>query len=79
MAELKLPCKTSFQFRSRENDNERLALFPSLDYKGLYSTLLQFLDLISIIPSGVYDFGKAFLCTLRSGKVTKSSTYKFFV
>ena len=52
--------------RNRENDNERLALFPSLDYKGLYSTLLQFLDLIPAIPSSLYDFGKAFLWTLCS-------------
>ena len=52
--------------RCRERDSERLALFPSLDYKGLYSTLLQFLDLMHVFQNGLYDFGKAFLNTLVS-------------
>ena len=47
-----VPGRPLIMMRSRDNDQERLALFPSLDYKGLYSTLLQFLDLICVIPSG---------------------------
>ena len=50
----------------RERDTERLALFPSLDYKGLYTTLLQFLDIVDLLPNGLYDFGKALLVTLCS-------------
>jgi hypothetical protein len=30
--------------KSAECDLDRLALFPSLDYKGLYTTLLQVKD-----------------------------------
>ena len=47
-----VPGRPLIMMRSRDNDQERLSLFPSLDYKGLYSTLLQFLDLIVVIPSG---------------------------
>jgi hypothetical protein len=34
--------------RSAEFDFDRLALFPSLDYKGLYTTLLQVLAMIKL-------------------------------
>jgi hypothetical protein len=61
-----VPGQPMMMMRSRESDSERLALFPSLDYKGLYSTLLQFLDMVNLLPSGLYDFGKAFLVTLCS-------------
>lgn len=51
--------------KNKENDPERMALYPSLDYKGLYSTLLNFIDLVQYIPPhGLFDFGKAFLNTL---------------
>ena len=54
------------KIRCRESDTERLSLSPSLDYKGLYSTLLQFLDIMDLLPNGLYDFGKALLVTLCS-------------
>ena len=47
--------------RNRDNDVERMALFPNLDYKGLYSTLIQLLDLFPLIQSNHYDFGRSFL------------------
>ena len=61
-----VPGQPMVMMRSREKDTERLALFPSLDYKGLYLTLLECLDLIHLMPESVYDFGKAFLTTLCS-------------
>ena len=36
-----VPGQPLFMMRSAEFDLDRLALFPSLDYKGLYTTLLQ--------------------------------------
>lgn len=33
----------------QDNDPERMALYPSLDYKGLYTSLLNFHDLVSQI------------------------------
>ena len=44
-----VPGQPMVMMRCRERDTERLSLFPSLDYKGLYSTLLQFLDLIHLL------------------------------
>jgi len=53
--------------KSKENDPERMALYPSLDYKGLYSTMLNFIDLVQYIPpQGLFEFGRAFLNTLCS-------------
>ena len=49
--------------RCRERDAERLSLFPSLDYKGLYSTLLQFLDLVHVLQvcsKIIFDFDYKF-------------------
>ena len=43
-----VPGQPMVMMRCRERDAERLSLFPSLDYKGLYSTLLQFLDLVHL-------------------------------
>jgi hypothetical protein len=43
-----------------------MALYPSLDYKGLYTCLLNFHDLISHIQQGLFDFGKAYLITICS-------------
>ena len=63
-----VPGQPMVMMRCRERDAERLSLFPSLDYKGLYSTLLQFLDLVHLLQNGLYDFGKAFLNTLVSLK-----------
>ncbi len=61
-----VPGQPMVMMRCREKDAERLSLFPSLDYKGLYATLLQFLDLVHLLPNGLFDFGKAFLTTLVS-------------
>ena len=61
-----VPGQPMVKIRCRESDAERLSLFPSLDYKGLYSTLLQFLDIVDLLPNGLYDFGKALLVTLCS-------------
>ena len=44
-----VPGQPFVMMRNKENDPERMALYPSLDYKGLYSTLLNFIDLVSII------------------------------
>lgn len=38
---------------NRERDAKRMALFPSLDYKGLYSVLIQLLEVIPLIQAGV--------------------------
>ena len=61
-----VPGQPMVKIRCRDSDTERLGLFPSLDYKGLYSTLLQFLDIVDLLPNGLYDFGKALLVTLCS-------------
>ncbi len=41
-----VPGQPFLMMRSKENDPERMSLYPSLDYKGLYSTLLNFIDLV---------------------------------
>ncbi len=41
-----VPGQPFLMMRHKENDPERMALYPSLDYKGLYSTLLNFIDLV---------------------------------
>eukprot|EP00094_Tigriopus_californicus_P000131 TCALIF_00127-PA protein Name:"Similar to UNC79 Protein unc-79 homolog (Homo sapiens)" AED:0.02 eAED:0.04 QI:0/0/0/0.66/0.5/0.33/3/0/2591 len=56
-----VPGQPLLMMKSKETDPERMALYPSLDYKGLYSSLLNFIDLIEFIPQGLYDFGKAYL------------------
>lgn len=62
-----VPGQPFLMMKSKENDAERMALYPSLDYRGLYATLLNFIDLAQWIPpSGLYDFGKAFLNTVSS-------------
>ena len=61
-----VPGQPFVMMKSKENDPERMALYPSLDYKGLYSTLINFYDLIPKIAQGLFDFGKAFLNTLCS-------------
>lgn len=44
-----------------ENDQTRLSLFPSLDYKGLYNALLPLLEVAPLIQNGLDVFGQAVL------------------
>lgn len=44
-----------------DNDNTRLSLFPSLDYKGLYNALLPLLEVAPLIQNGLDAFGQAVL------------------
>ena len=41
-----VPGQPFLMMKSKDNDPERMALYPCLDYKGLYSTLLNFIDLV---------------------------------
>ena len=59
-----VPGQPFVMMKSKENDPDRMALYPSLDYKGLYMTLLNFHDIIGHVHQGLYDFGKAYLNTL---------------
>ncbi|CAB4070119.1 UNC79 [Lepeophtheirus salmonis] len=61
-----VPGQPMIMMKNRENDTERMALFPNLDYKGLHTSLIQMLDLFPLLPSGLYDFGKGFLSCLCS-------------
>lgn len=38
---------------NRESNSKRMALFPSLDYKGLHTVLIQLLEVAPLIQSGV--------------------------
>jgi hypothetical protein len=38
---------------NRESNTKRMALFPSLDYKGLYTVLIQLLEVAPLIQTGV--------------------------
>ena len=59
-----VPGQPFVMMKTKEQDPDRMALYPSLDYKGLYSTMLNFMDLIGAIPQGLFDFGKAFINTM---------------
>ncbi|XP_050714372.1 protein unc-79 homolog isoform X4 [Eriocheir sinensis] len=48
----------------RTQDNERLALFPNLDYLGLHQALVALVDVMPLIQSGTQGFGQALLNTL---------------
>lgn len=37
----------------KERDAKRMALFPSLDYRGLYTVLIQLLEVAPLIQSGI--------------------------
>lgn len=37
----------------KERDAKRMALFPSLDYRGLYTVLIQLLEVAPLIQAGV--------------------------
>ena len=37
----------------KERDSKRMALYPSLDYRGLYSVVVQLLEVMPLVPSHV--------------------------
>ncbi|KAK9889170.1 hypothetical protein WA026_004451 [Henosepilachna vigintioctopunctata] len=47
--------------KNPEMDNFRLGLFPSLDYKGLYNSLIPLLEAAPLIQYGLHAFGQAVL------------------
>ncbi|KAF7993840.1 hypothetical protein HCN44_011109 [Aphidius gifuensis] len=47
--------------KSQKFDPERLALYPSLDYKQLYNALYQLVDVVSFVHIGLAAFGEALL------------------
>ncbi len=38
---------------NKERDSRRMTLFPSLDYRGLYTVLVQLLEVTPLIQAGV--------------------------
>ncbi|XP_057379206.1 protein unc-79 homolog [Daphnia carinata] len=49
---------------NKERDSKRMALFPSLDYRGLYTVLIQLLEVIPLIQTGVDVLGQALISTI---------------
>ncbi|XP_065352317.1 protein unc-79 homolog isoform X2 [Cloeon dipterum] len=47
--------------RNCEQDTARLALFPNLDYKGLYNAIVQLMDVVPLIQYGLHAFGQSVL------------------
>ncbi|XP_059468536.1 protein unc-79 homolog isoform X3 [Neocloeon triangulifer] len=47
--------------RNCEQDTARMALFPNLDYKGLYNAIVQLMDVAPLIQYGLHSFGQAVL------------------
>ena len=45
---------------NKERDTRRMALFPSLDYRGLYAVLVQLLQVTPLIQVGVEGMGRSF-------------------
>lgn len=39
--------------RSPERDHARISMFPSLDYKGLYHAIVQLLEVLPQVQSGM--------------------------
>lgn len=39
--------------KSPECDAKRMALYPNLDYKGLYNAIVQLVDIVHLIQYGV--------------------------
>ena len=59
--------------RRPDQDSTRLALYPSLDYTGLYRALVQLFDIVPLLQYGVHGERGAWgdlLTTRRLGKVT---------
>ena len=38
---------------NKERDAKRMALFPSLDYRGLYAVLVQLLEVTPLVQTGI--------------------------
>ncbi|XP_051155653.1 protein unc-79 homolog [Leptopilina boulardi] len=47
--------------QSQALDNERMAMYPSLDYKQLYNALTQLMDVVPLVHIGLHAFGQAIL------------------
>ncbi|XP_068085270.1 protein unc-79 homolog [Anabrus simplex] len=47
--------------KNHEKDAVRMGLYPNLDYKGLYNTLVQLVDVAPLIQYGLHAFGQALL------------------
>lgn len=52
--------------KNPEMDGVRLGLFPSLDYKGLYNSLVPLIEVAPLIQYGIHAFGQAILQCLGS-------------
>ena len=52
--------------RSPEQDNDRLALFPNLDYRGLHDVVYEFIPELNNITSSTYICGKSLLTLLAA-------------
>ncbi|XP_073986418.1 UNC-79 domain-containing protein isoform X3 [Rhodnius prolixus] len=44
-----------------EKDQARLALYPNLDYKGLYNAIIELVDVAPLLQYGLQTFGEALL------------------
>ena len=40
--------------KSPDNDAKRMALYPNLDYRGLYNALVQLVDIVHLIQYGLH-------------------------
>ncbi|XP_025837401.1 protein unc-79 homolog, partial [Agrilus planipennis] len=47
--------------KDSENDSARMSLFPNLDYKGLYNSLIPLIETAPLIQNGINAFGLAVL------------------
>jgi protein unc-79 len=56
-----VPSSPLEMLRNCEQDSARLALFPNLDYKGLYNAIVQLMDVAPLIQFGMHSFGQAVL------------------
>lgn len=52
--------------RSSEHDQTRIAMFPNLDYTGLYHACMQTIDMLHMVQAGQSLMGQALLQTLCS-------------
>lgn len=50
--------------RNKDQDHMRMSLFPSLDYKAFYQAIVQLVDIIPLIQSGVQVLGHGILHTM---------------
>lgn len=49
-----VPSSPLQMLKNPEMDQMRMALFPSLDYKGLYNALLPFVEVTPMIQIGIH-------------------------